>query len=232
MSRIQRIVFPALALLLPLGACVSTERYEAASNEVSNLDSALEATRSENVRLRQRNEKLANQIELLKIDLDRARRQGVAAEEVVSLRSELKSLQEKLKGIDDDISVRAVPGGTSLSVEGQVLFRTGSDEISRRGRELLLKIATRLNGNDRLIRVEGHTDNVPIVVNAKKYPYGNLQLSTARALQVAHFLVTEGGVDRSRVGVAGFGAERPIADNGTEEGRRRNRRVEIVVLDP
>ena len=81
------------------------------------------------------------------------------------------------------------------------------------------------------MRVEGHTDNVPIVKaeTKAKYPAGNLDLSLQRALHVADWLVKEGGLEGKRVSCAGYGEHRPRTDNGTAEGRKKNRRVEILI---
>jgi chemotaxis protein MotB len=75
------------------------------------------------------------------------------------------------------------------------------------------------------IRVEGHTDNVPI--STLQFP-SNWELSAARAASVVHFLMRL-GVAPSRLAAIGFGEHRPVADNGRDEGRQRNRRVTIVV---
>ncbi len=80
------------------------------------------------------------------------------------------------------------------------------------------------------MRVEGHTDNVPIVREETKarYPFGNLDLSLDRAVHVAAYLIKE-GVDAKRVSCGGYGEHQPRTDNGTPEGRKKNRRVEILV---
>jgi flagellar motor protein MotB len=89
-------------------------------------------------------------------------------------------------------------------------------------------VAELLKGRRERIRVDGHTDNVPIgkPETRARYPFGNLDLSMDRALRVADFLV-KSGVEAARVSGAGFGEHAPRADNATTEGRARNRRVEI-----
>jgi chemotaxis protein MotB len=77
------------------------------------------------------------------------------------------------------------------------------------------------------VRIEGHTDNRPIVTAL--YP-SNWELSTARATAVVSFLVDEGLVAPERLSVAGYAEHRPVADNGTPDGRAANRRVDIVVV--
>jgi len=92
---------------------------------------------------------------------------------------------------------------------------------------VLRKIAAVLAAHPELkIQVIGHTDNVPI---RTRFP-SNWELSTARALAAVHFLTEKAGVDPRRVGAAGYGEYRPIADNATAEGRARNRRIAITVL--
>ncbi|MCA9322848.1 MAG: OmpA family protein [Planctomycetes bacterium] len=229
--RIPSLATLLLTSLVVFPSCVSNERYEAASTEVGNLDDALRKSKQQNESLRSENERLTNELELVRLDLERARNSGASEAEVAALRSQLDSLRSKFSNIDDGIKVRQVKGGTALSVEGRLLFEQGKDEITPRGAELLQKIADRIRTTNYMIRVEGHTDNQPVRATAAKYPMGNLQLAGSRSLKVAHFLIEKGGLTRERVSYAGYGAEKPVADNGTDEGRSQNRRVEIVVLD-
>jgi chemotaxis protein MotB len=77
------------------------------------------------------------------------------------------------------------------------------------------------------MRVEGHSDNVPIHNAAFN---SNWDLSTARAMAVAMMLVNESGVDPKRMSIAGYGEYHPVASNDTPDGRRSNRRVDIVIV--
>src|SRR5208282_3813798 len=84
---------------------------------------------------------------------------------------------------------------------------------------------------DKRISIEGHTDNMPISDALKdKYPT-NWELSTARATTVARFLQEKGGIDPTLLSAVGYGEYHPIASNDTVEGRAKNRRIEIVLLD-
>ena len=76
------------------------------------------------------------------------------------------------------------------------------------------------------IGIEGYTDDVPIKYSGWK---SNWELSTARSLSVLHFLVNEKGISPERLSAIGFGEYRPVASNDTKEGRKLNRRVEIVI---
>ncbi|HEX9308331.1 MAG TPA: OmpA family protein, partial [Anaeromyxobacter sp.] len=96
------------------------------------------------------------------------------------------------------------------------------------GRDALRKVADALRGlQGKLVRVEGHTDNVPTNPNSA-FP-SNWELSSARALAVVRFM-QESGVDPTRLSGAGFGEFQPISGNETPDGRSLNRRIEIVLV--
>ncbi|HWH33220.1 MAG TPA: flagellar motor protein MotB [Egibacteraceae bacterium] len=109
-----------------------------------------------------------------------------------------------------------------------VLFETGSTELSPQGRDLLAQIAPVLARVPNDIRVEGHTDNVPL----NRAGYTNWNLSTDRAVAVLNLLHEVHGVDPVRLLAVGYGEFRPISENETAEGRAANRRVEIIVAVP
>jgi flagellar motor protein MotB len=114
-----------------------------------------------------------------------------------------------------------------------VLFDSGQVELRPAARQMLVELAQvlqRSEAKDLKIMVVGHTDNQRIVSVAarERYP-NNFHLSTARALAVADVLRTQGLPDQ-RIGVAGFGAHEPVADNQSAVDRQKNRRVEIFVM--
>jgi chemotaxis protein MotB len=119
--------------------------------------------------------------------------------------------------------------GLVISLGEGIMFDSGSDQIKPEGRDLLDTLATSLVslGND--IRVEGHTDNVPI--KNFRFP-SNWELSTARATAVISYLIAKFGFQPELLSAAGYGEYRPAASNDTEEGRACNRRVDIVILNP
>lgn len=118
--------------------------------------------------------------------------------------------------------------GVVVTLLDRVLFSSGKADVKPAGKEVLAKVASVLVDVPNEISVEGHTDNEPI--NRSRYLYkSNWELSTARATNVLHFLV-ERGLPPDRMSATGYGEYRPVAENDTEEGRRRNRRVEIVIL--
>ena len=230
MKRLTSIACLLLAVFLS-SACVSSDRFEAATTDIDNQDAVIRKLRGEMQWLSQENARLVNENDLAKVELERLQGRDVAVQDVQALKAELASLRTSLSDVDDSIKVRQTDEGTALSVEGHVLFEPGNDTISPRGKDILRKIAERVLESGRDIRVEGHTDNVPVRKLRSRYPLGNLQLSGARSLGVADYLIRSCGLDRQRVSFAGYGSERAVADNGTDDGRRENRRVDILVLN-
>lgn len=126
----------------------------------------------------------------------------------------------------DNIRVRESPFWLELEVETDILFPSGSATLSAPARPVLQQIAEILAPFPNPIRVEGHTDNVPISTAA--FP-SNWELSAARAANVVR-LFQGNGIEAERLAAIGMGEYRPVADNATAEGRNLNRRVLIVVL--
>lgn len=118
----------------------------------------------------------------------------------------------------------------TVNLVDKILFDSGRTEIKPRGLEVLQRVGDilkRVEGKE--IRIEGHTDNVPIgAALAQRFPT-NWELSTARATTVARFLQERVGIPAEKISAAGYSQFRPVASNDTEEGRRQNRRIEIVL---
>jgi chemotaxis protein MotB len=103
--------------------------------------------------------------------------------------------------------------------------------VKESGKQILDRIASALkNLQDKDIRVEGYTDNVPLSPKLHDRFPTNWELSTARATNVVRYLVENAGLDPSRLIAAGFGEYHPIISNATEEGRAQNRRIDIVLV--
>jgi len=112
----------------------------------------------------------------------------------------------------------------------KILFDSGSATINDRGVELLRIMAGALAPSQgQNIVIEGHTDNVPLSAGLKKRFPSNWELSTARAAAVAHFFQEVAGIDPLRLSARGYSFYRPVAPNTSEEGRRQNRRIEIIL---
>jgi chemotaxis protein MotB len=126
-----------------------------------------------------------------------------------------------------EVEMRVTPEGLVVSLREVGFFDTGDATLLVDGQNTLARIAGVLNAKGFHIRVEGHTDNKPIHTQRFK---SNWELSTARATEVVSLLIEKHGFDPSLVSAAGYSEYRPIASNATEEGRRSNRRVDLVVV--
>ncbi len=162
---------------------------------------------------------------------------GRANTQVASQRGELQSQEERTKDAETRAaqasqfllhvaSVSCEPRGIVITLQGNVLFPTGKAELLPSARAKLDDVAKELGIQDPTsrIEVEGHTD-------AQGRAPANLELSQRRADTVRDYLVAH-GIAAERVTAQGFGANQPVADNSTPEGRAANRRVEIVIQPP
>jgi chemotaxis protein MotB len=118
--------------------------------------------------------------------------------------------------------------GLVLSIPEAGTFAVGSDELSEAARTLIGRVATTIANTPNSIRVEGHTDDVPI--HTQRFS-SNWDLSTARATRVVEFLSAQVGIAPTRLSAAGYGEFHPRVANEGAAGRARNRRVDIVVLN-
>ena len=152
------------------------------------------------------------------------------AQQLDDLAQAKKLLEERLgQEINDkQIKLQMMEKGLVITVVGDLLFDSGKAKIRREAYPLLDKVATALKDNmaNFNVGIEGYTDNVPIKHSKWK---SNWELSTARSLSVLHFLANEKGVSPERLSAIGFGEYRPVASNDTRDGRKQNRRVEIVI---
>ncbi len=116
--------------------------------------------------------------------------------------------------------------GIQLTLDDQLLFSSGKAALTAEGKKLLGQVAAIIGPLDRNIRVEGHTDNVPI--STGRYP-SNWELSIARAIAVVNQLIQPGGIEPQRLSAAGYADSKPRAANDTPANRSKNRRVEIIL---
>jgi len=151
--------------------------------------------------------------------------------EKAAAKAQYDSLLNKLQGEvqEGQLKITQFKNMLTVDVAEKIFFDSGKAALKPQGREVLKKVAEALaQYPDKLVRVIGHTDNVPLSKNA---PFaGNWELSVARATNVVRTL-QDAGLPASRLVAAGRGESAPVADNGTPEGRQKNRRIEIAVLD-
>jgi chemotaxis protein MotB len=145
--------------------------------------------------------------------------------DVEQLRRELENaLGSEIE--NHEIEIRLTPVGFVVSLKELGFFRSGEAYLLPAAVSKLSRIANILNQHGFEVRIEGHTDNVPIHTAEFR---SNWELSTARATAVVRILIEELGFDPARVSVGGFGEYHPLDTNLTPEGRQRNRRVDLVV---
>ena len=124
------------------------------------------------------------------------------------------------------INVRYSKRGIHISFEDGLVFDFGQADIGVKGFELLGKIAVLIQQNNYAVRVEGHTDNVPI--HTQRFP-SNWDLSIARAVGVVNYFIEAGKINPQRLSAVGYGESRPLMANNSPVNRAKNRRVEIVL---
>jgi chemotaxis protein MotB len=195
------------------------EKGAAAEREVASLRvqvADLEAIRD---RLRKTSDELQEAVSAKEKELQALH--STQDELVEGLQKEIADKQIEVERIRDQIRVQMVD---------EILFDSGEATIKPAGLEVLKRVGAVLKKTEgRNIEVQGHTDNVPIVgALAKRFPT-NWELSSARATNVARFLIEQAGVDPRRISAAAYSEYRPRGTNETEAGRRRNRRIEILL---
>ena len=124
--------------------------------------------------------------------------------------------------------VLADEGMFGYRAKGDVLFASGSDQLTSEGKGILDSIINELQKNNLPIRVDGHTDADPVVKSRDRWKHGNIELGAYRAIAVRAYLVSK-GVEEDRISVLSFGPQRPVAIGADSESKARNRRVEIML---
>jgi len=191
-----------------------TELAQMPDEEVERLKKQLEQTRA-------REEELQD-------ELERERAQQLALLEAhQKARSELEVLKEKLSG-QKVLVTQEANDEITFTILSEVLFDSGKATLTQKGKQALARAAAVIREQfpDADVEIRGHTDNVPIRYSNFK---SNWELSCHRALAVLHYLVENEGFEAERLAAVGYGETRPVASNDTPEGRRLNRRAEIVV---
>ncbi|MEM1156879.1 MAG: OmpA family protein [Verrucomicrobiota bacterium] len=184
----------------------------------------------QNDRLKTKAEALASS-EQARLTLERERRERLIqiqqrAEKIDAIRSQLapalRDISTQIFLTQDQITIR---------LPGKNLFASAETTLQPEGTEILASVARILNAQltDLPIRIEGHTDDVPIGDNLQNTFPTNLHLSAARASAAVDFLISEGGLTATLLEAVGKGDTTPIADNSTTEGRAQNRRIDIII---
>jgi chemotaxis protein MotB len=197
---------------------------------IADLRHRVSSLEGENTRLAQ---ELA-ETQKARDEAQRARDEAQKAreEKVKELSSTYEQLVDKMKGeiAKGQVTISELKGKLTVNMVDAILFDSGKAEIKADGLVVLGKVIEILKSvNDKAIRIEGHTDAIPITGTlAQRYPT-NWELSAARAINVARYLQKQ-SIDPAALSAAGFGEFKPVADNSTVEGRAKNRRIEIVLV--
>ena len=155
------------------------------------------------------------------------RQEIVATQDRDTIKDELKEeVSAYFKEEKDLISIKIEGDTIKISLMGETAFDSGKAKIRKKMVPLLKKIASAINKTEGDVTIAGHTDNLPI--RTRKFK-SNLELSLARALSVSNFLIYKGSVKPERISTMGFGEYRPVETNDGFKGRRKNRRVEIIL---
>lgn len=224
-----------VALSLALAGCVSSSKYK-------KLDAQRAALQAEHDSLQAAAGKLTTENAALRADIDRMKSEAEA------LRAEREALQkqqtETTTRYDDlvgklskevdagQLQVRQYKNMLSVDVAENLFFASGSASLKPEGQTVLMKVGEAMaNYPDKVIRVVGHTDSVAIAKKQQvKFPT-NWELSVMRATNVVRFLQDKGKIDPTRLVAAGRSSYEPVASNDTPEGRQKNRRIEIMLID-
>lgn len=180
--------------------------------------------------LRQRIADLENENARLKNEI--ADLQGSKMEEARKTSKTYEEMLDKMKHeiSQGQVTISELKGKLTVNMVDAILFDSGHAEVKQAGRAVLQKIVDILrNIKDKSIRVEGHTDNFHISGSlSRRYPT-NWELSAARAVVVTRFFQQQ-GIDPALLSAVAYGQYRPVAGNDTEEGRAKNRRIEIILI--
>jgi chemotaxis protein MotB len=151
-------------------------------------------------------------------------------EKLAELLPSLKVLSEELKKeiAEGKIQISMQARGLVVSFNQAALFAPGEDVISSDAYDGLKKVASAIAKMPNPVRLEGHTDSTPI--NTVRF-HSNWELSAARSIAILELLTAKFNVPRNRLSIAGYADTAPVAPNETEEGRARNRRADIVILN-
>jgi chemotaxis protein MotB len=206
-----------------------TDQLRKAGFDVEQLSQKLQAEGTEKQRL-------ATSLEEMQRALEEYKARAAQLEKIKQRFEALRGKLQKLTNLGLKVQIRH--NRMVISLPGDVLFASGSDELRDEGTQVLAAVAEVIRKDPQLskryFQVAGHTDNKPLKGGRFKDNWG---LSTMRARSVLVYLISPtetkeggGGLDATRLHPAGYGETDPIADNSTDEGRQQNRRVELVLM--
>src|SRR5438094_4203520 len=228
----------ALAGAFTLCGCVSTGTYEkleadknqeiaALQKQRGTLQEQVQALQSQRSALEQQQADLSRQVNAL--EQQKTQLLTATQQDKSQYDSLVRNLTDEVK--KGQLQVRQYKDMLTVDVAEQLFFDSGRANLKDTGKAVLKKVGEALKGyDDKVIRIVGHTDNVPITKSLRKVFPSNWELSVARATTVVRYL-QEVGIPPERMVASGRAEYQPIALNDTAEGRKKNRRLEITLID-
>lgn len=222
----------ALCLAFVFSSCVAREHHDSVLTSAKLWQKKYLEADGQRTELAAENARLKAQMQVLEANPIEA---GGSTAEIDRRLSDLRNVLAELGSAPGDVTKFAVDGGYVYRVKDAILFPLGSASLTEEGNkalnEIIVDIESQAHGS---ISVRGHTDNVPVSrpETKAKYPHGNLQLSAARAVEVAAAIVAQARNGALDITVTGYGESQPVAPNDSDSNRAKNRRVEIFVADP
>jgi len=211
------LVSAAVAASAAMGGCVSTGKYEKLETEKNQEITSL------------RNEKNSLQEQIAALEKQKTELQSSSQQSQSQYDALVKKLSAEVE--KGQLQVRQYQNMLTVDVAEKIFFDSGRAALKDSGKEVLAKVGEALKSyDDKIIRVVGYTDNVPISKASQSIYATNWELSVARATNVVRYL-QDVGVPPDRMVAAGRGEYAPIASNDSPEGRQKNRRIEIMLID-
>ena len=220
-----------IASALIASGCVSKGEFEKMQAERDGLEQKVRELESQKSGLEQQKAAAERQqgslrSELVTLEKERAQLQMSSQQTKSRYDALVRDLDQEVK--KGQLQVRQYKDMLTVEIAEQLFFDSGRAALKEQGKDVLKRVGEALKGyEDKVIRVVGHTDNVPI--STAQFP-SNWELSVARATTVVRFLQS-GGIAPERLIATGRGEFAPIAPNDDAEGRKKNRRIEITLLD-
>jgi chemotaxis protein MotB len=211
------VLVSAAAASVAMGGCVSTGKYE-----------KLETDKNQEIASLQK-EKTSLQEQIAALEQQKTALQTTSQQSQSQYDALVKKLSAEVE--HGQLQVRQYQNMLSVDVAEKIFFDSGRATLKESGKEVLAKVGEALKSyENKVIRVVGYTDNVPIAKATQSIYPTNWELSVARATNVVRFL-QDVGIPPERMVAAGRGEYSPVASNDTPEGRQKNRRIEIMLID-
>jgi chemotaxis protein MotB len=234
-----------LAVAIITSGCVSSGKFkkmeEGKNQEIAALQKEKTSLEQEKGKLEQETGALKQQVASLEQQKSSAQQQVSSLEQqkaslLAASQQQQKQYQDLVQGLSKEVEkgqlqVRQYKNMLSVDLAEQIFFDSGRASLKKEGKEVLKKVGEALKGyENKVIRVVGHTDNVPVAKSLQATFPTNWELSVARATNVVRYL-QEVGIPAERLVPSGRAEYDPVAPNDTAEGRQKNRRIEIMLLD-